>query len=108
MLTIPDWAKLGPLVFTPTISHWLEGRSDLLISVGQMLDLYRAGDWGDLCEEDWQLNIDTIKSDELGGRLMGAYKLFDGRRIWIITSGYGQEHLGPDYCYTTVLAPEDY
>ena len=108
LLSVPDAACLGPLLFTSTVNSWIEDRSDILISIGQRLDLYRSGDWGDLGEDDWQCNIDTIQSDESGGRLMGAYKLPDGRRLWIITDGYGNQSLGHDYCYTTVLSPEDY
>ena len=108
LLSVPDAACLGPLMFTSTVNSWIEDRSDILISIGQRLDLYRSGDWGDLGEDDWQCNIDTIQSDEPGGRLMGAYKLPDGRRLWIITDGYGNQSLGHDYCYTTVLSPEDY
>jgi len=108
LLTLPDPARMGPLLFTATVNDWIADRSDVLADISRKIDLFIAGDWGDLSEEDWQANIDTIKSPEPGGRLMGAYKLNDRRRLWIITSGYGQIHLGLDYCYTTVMAPEDY
>lgn len=107
MLTKPDWASLGPLMFSQSVSQLLIEREDLLLPLGQICDLYRDGDWGDLCEEDWQANIDSV-SGPPGGRLMGCYKLPNRQRIWIITDGYGHQHLGPDHCYTTVLLPEEY
>jgi hypothetical protein len=108
LLTIPDREALGLLVFSDTINEWVADHSEVLAAISRMVDLFTSGDWGDLDEDDWQCNIDTIQADEPGGRLMGAYKLPDGRRIWIITDGYGNQSLGPLYCYTTVLAPEDY
>ena len=108
MPTKPNRDQLGFLRFTATIDEWIQDRSDILAGIAQRIDLFTNGDWGDLDEEDWQSNLDTIKSPQPGGRLMGAYKLFDGRRIWIITDGYGNSHLGPDCCYTTVLSPDDY
>ena len=108
LISIPNREALGLLVFTSTINEWVADRSEVLAAISRKIDLFTSGDWGDLDEDDWQCNIDTIQSDEPGGRLMGAYKLPDGRRIWIITDGYGNQSLGPDYCHTTVLSPEDY
>ena len=108
LITVPDWASLGLLVFTNTINEWVADHSEVLAAISRKIDLFTSGDRGDLDEDDWQCNIGTIQSDEPGGRLMGAYKLPDGRRLWIFTDGYGNQNLGPDYCYTTVLSPEDY
>ena len=108
LITVPDLASLGSLMFTSTVNSWIQDRSDIFVAIDQRLDQYRIGDWGDLSAHDWQCNIDTIESDEPGGTLMGAYKLPDNRRLWIMTYGYGNQNLGPDYCYTTVLSPEDY
>jgi hypothetical protein len=54
-------------------------------------------DWGDLCEEDKQDNEYSLKH---GYRLMSAYTLPTGVKIWIIT-----EH---DRSVTTILLPEEY
>lgn len=107
LITKPAPEKLGLLVFTRTVSTWAED-SSVLAAISRFVDQFKQGDWGDLDEDDWQVNIETIQSPEPGGRLMGAYKLFNGERLWIITDGYGNQHLGPDYCHTTVLAPEEY
>lgn len=103
MPSTPNPNSLGLLVYTATINNWIQDRSDILIQIGQRCDLFRSGDWGDIDEDDWQANINTIKSAFPGGRLLGAYKLFDRRRLWIMTSGYGTAH-----AYTTVMSPEDY
>lgn len=107
MLTKPNQECLGALVFTPTISFRLENDFQFTADITNMIQLFRAGDWGDLDEEDYQCNVQTCKSKS-GGTLMGCYKTSDNTRIWIITSGYGQQSMGRDYCYTTVLFPEEY
>lgn len=107
ILSVPDRNKLGLLVFSNLISSWADD-SSVLAAISRRIDLYVQGEWGDLDEDDWQANIDTINSPESGGRLMGAYKLPKGERIWIITEGYGNQHMGVNYCCTTVLAPEEY
>lgn len=103
MLTKPDALSLGPVIFSETINSWIQDRSHILLSIGQSLDLYRAGDWGDLCEEDWQSNLDTIHSSH-GSSLIGCYKLFDNRIFWVTTSDYGNLELA----LTTVLHPSEY
>jgi len=75
--------------------------------ISNLIRLYVDGDWGDLSADDWEENIIACRN-ESGGRLMGAYKTYDQTRLWIITDGYNQQDLGPDYCYTTVLFPEEY
>jgi hypothetical protein len=65
--------------------------------VNAALARHAGGDWGELCEEDRQLNEHSL--DE-GGRLLSAYADTDGTRFWIITEC--------DRSVTTVLLPEDY
>ena len=55
------------------------------------------GDWGDLCEEDWQANEDALAS---GGRLLSVYHTASGVKFYVITEW--------DRSGTTVLLPEDY
>jgi len=61
------------------------------------LERHLAGDWGDLSSED-------IAENELslvhGFRLLSAYHLSDGTRVWIITEA--------DRSVTTFLLPEEY
>jgi hypothetical protein len=56
-----------------------------------------SGDWGDVCEEDWQLNDEAM---EVGNRVLSSYTSPDGVKFWIITEW--------DRSVTTVLLPDDY
>lgn len=107
MLSKPDLACCGPLIWTAGVETRCLSDDQFFRDIGNITTLFLEGDWGSIDEDDWQQNIETCK-EESGGTLMGAYKTFDNTRIWIITSGYGQQHYGRDYCYTTVLFPEEY
>jgi hypothetical protein len=63
----------------------------------QFLARHRAGDWGDVCREDAQENELSLKH---GFRLLSAYTLSTGRKLWIITEA--------DRSATTLLLPEEY
>lgn len=57
-----------------------------------------CGDWGDLCDEDKEVNEDALVN---GGRLMSSYTFENtGEKIWIITEA--------DRSATTILFPSDY
>ena len=85
---------LGQVVSTP-------GALDALISAGQdcweFLSRHISGDWGELDEEDWKENERSVKD---GCRLLSAYTLSTGTRIWIITEA--------DRSSTCILLPEEY
>ena len=55
------------------------------------------GDWGELSESDRQANEHALKHDL---RVLSAYTLRTGERIWIITEG--------DRSVTTILLPSEY
>lgn len=61
------------------------------------LDRHRVGDWGDVCEEDWTENEQSLSQNF---RLLSEYRDRNQRRFWIITEA--------DRSATTVLLPEDY
>ena len=72
----------------------------LRIHLGDMSDgltRHAKGDWGDVCEEDWQDNDESIAE---GFRLFSVYHDRKGVKFWIITEA--------DRKTTTVLLPEDY
>lgn len=102
----PERVRCGLTAYTGTIQHWIEEDDALYNDVRQAMDRFFSGDWGELGAEDAELNTLTLEEDE--GRLMGVYRLSNGERIYIITSGYGDQELGPDYCNTVVMAPSDY
>ncbi len=57
---------------------------------------HASGDWGDICEEDRELNDEAT---ELGNRVLSVYNV-DGEKLWIITEA--------DRSVTTFLLPEEY
>lgn len=85
---------LGLLVATPAALNALEDSGE---SSYKYLAMHCAGNWGELCPEDWATNDDAL---ETGGRLLSAYKLSNGVSIWIITEW--------DRSVTTILLPFDY
>lgn len=58
---------------------------------------HERGDWGDLSKDDLQANEDALKE---GLRLLSAYHLKDGTKIWLITEW--------DRSATTLLLPSEY
>ncbi|HWG33965.1 MAG TPA: hypothetical protein VN650_07335 [Gemmatimonadaceae bacterium] len=56
-----------------------------------------AGDWGDVGAEDWKANDEALVTGE---RLLSAYVVRLGERLWIITEA--------DRSLTTVLLPDEY
>lgn len=66
-------------------------------SPSEFLNRHLSGDWGDLDEEDRQTNNDAV---EHGYRVLSAYKLNSGTRLWVITEA--------DRSSTCLLLPEEY
>ena len=77
------------------------GAMDALEKSGQPVAIFLlrhlSGDWGDVCSEDGKLNDAAIRDGE---RVLSAYELSTGVRIWIITER--------DRSYTTLTLPEEY
>ena len=65
--------------------------------IDNALNRHQYGDWGELCEEDRQVNEDALKD---GNRILSVYISSGGKRFWVITEA--------DRSCTTVLMPEDY
>lgn len=86
--------SLGRLLATP-------GALDAANRAGENLLLFfcrhAAGDWGDLSRDDLSANDEALKE---GTRLLSAYHLKDGTKIWIITEW--------DRSVSTALLPEEY
>ena len=57
---------------------------------------HARGDWGEVCQQDWQANEEALND---GARLLSVYKAGEAK-FWIITEA--------DRSATTVLLPEDY
>ncbi len=85
---------LGQIVATPSA---LAALSLAGVPPETLVDRHAHGDWGDLCEEDRAMNDGAVSA---GGRLLSAYALPDGARVWIITEA--------DRTATTLLLPDEY
>ena len=91
---MPAQFPLGQVVATPGALDALErtGQSPL-----EFLSRHASGDWGEVCEADKKENDFSVRN---GFRLLSAYRLRDGTKIWIITEA--------DRSATTILLPEEY
>ena len=86
--------RLGQVVGTP-------GALQALQEAGQhpaeFLARHVTGDWGDLCDEDKEENELSV---EQGFRILSAYELQTGTKVWVITEA--------DRSATTFLLPDEY
>lgn len=88
--------SLGQIGTTRGIWSWMISDSKFCREVGEAIQRHASCDWGDLCEEDKQMNDEGLKDN---GRLFSAYDTSQGK-IWIITEWYRSA--------TTVLFPNEY
>jgi hypothetical protein len=88
--TIP----LGRTLATPGALRALEEAGE---DPRRLLARHSTGDWGELDHEDWQANNRALRE---GARLLSAYSLRSGLRVWVITEA--------DRSATTLLLPEEY
>ena len=85
---------LGQVVATPGA---LSALTEAGIHPFTLLSRHRRGDWGDLDSEDKHLNDISVDGE---GRVLSAYTLTTGERIWIITEW--------DRSVSTLLLPSEY
>ena len=85
---------LGQIVATP-------GALEALAEAGErpatLLKRHLTGDWGEVDEQDRQENERSLADD---CRLLSAYTLATGTKLWIITEA--------DRSSTTLLLPSEY
>ena len=91
---MPVKYPLGQLVATPGA---LDAMKEAEVSFLPYIRRHLEGDWGDISPEDASENELSL---EHGFRLLSAYNLPGGDRIWIITEA--------DRSATTILLPEEY
>lgn len=91
---------LGQLVATPGALEAMRETEgvDPYAVINQLLHRHVAGDWGDLGDDDKAANDKAVLDAE--DRILSAYNLANGARVWIITEW--------DRSATTVLLPEEY
>lgn len=86
--------KLGSLVATPAALEALDKSGQ---APWDFLVRHVQGDSGDLDDEDRRLNDEAVKA---GDRILSAYTLTTGVKLWIITEA--------DRSSTCILLPDDY
>ena len=90
----PQILELGFVVAAPGALRALEAAEQ---SADEFLARHEAGDWGELGEADCDENELSLRE---GFRILSAYTLRTGVKIWIITEA--------DRSATTLLLPEEY
>ena len=86
--------RLGRLVATPGAVAALTS-AEVLPS--QLIGRHASGDWGAMCRDDADANERALRT---GARILSAYVLWTGARVWIITEA--------DRSATTILTPGEY
>ena len=86
--------QLGQTVATPGALEALADSNELPTSY---IERHMQGDWGEVDEHDRKENELSLKQ---GFRLLSAYTLKSGVKIWIITEA--------DRSVTTILLPSEY
>lgn len=85
---------LGRVLSTPGALLAVERAGDALPT---LLRRHQCGDWGEICEEDAEMNEDALRH---GGRLFSVYYLRSSAKLWIITEA--------NRASTTALLPSEY
>ena len=91
-----DWRRpalfdVGRVLMTRGASALDQG--DVLTALAR----HQRGDWGNVCEQDWQENDISVKHRM---RLLSSFTTRDGTPFWVITEA--------DRSTTTVLLPDEY
>jgi hypothetical protein len=90
---------LGQLVATPGgLAALAEANENPLTFILR----HSAGDWGDLSHGDMLANAEALKN---GGRILSAYVLSTGVKLWVITEAQDDEG---NREATTILLPNEY
>jgi len=92
-------AHLGQIVATPGALVALAAAGT---SPSTLLSRHASGDWGNLDAHDRAANDEALRD---GSRLLSAYTVAQGVKIWIITEGTDEDG---HRAATTLLLPEEY
>lgn len=94
--------RTGQTVCTGSIDVMMRSDPCFASWVASCLERHCTGDWGDISEDDWEMNDESVRQEKERGfpdSLMSNYK-FETMDIWIITES--------DRTITTILLPEEY
>lgn len=89
---------LGQILVTSGVNELGLKNSKFEKFVGESLNRHVHCDWGDLCDEDKEMNDSALKNGD--DRIFSSYTSEDGTKIWIITEW--------DRSATTILFPDEY
>ena len=89
----------GSIVATPGALAALEASGETPFGY---LTRHLHGDWGDLSEEDKAENELSLRE---GFRILSAYRLSNGTKIWIITEAANDQGVRESTC---ILLPSEY
>ena len=99
---ISKYFNLGKVVCTATLNNIMSENKQFANEIMSALQKYCNKDWGDLCEEDKQINDDALQYPE-DLYLLEAYKTCKGK-IYIITERIS-EYAGNNA--TTICFPDE-
>ncbi|MCZ7645929.1 MAG: hypothetical protein M5U26_11705 [Planctomycetota bacterium] len=90
---------MGKLLATPGALKALEEAGETALP---LLGRHLRGDWGIVGAEDAKRNDEALES---GARLLSAYRLRNGTKLWVITEAADENG---NRAATTILLPEEY
>ncbi len=90
---------LGQLLATPGALAALEAAKEPAI---KFFARHKRGEWGDLSDDDKAANDASVKN---GSRILSAYFLKDGTKLWVITEAVGDDG---KRAATTILRSDEY
>ena len=91
--------SLGQVLATPGA---LEALAAAGLNAEALLARHLAGDWGDLDAEDKRLNDEAMLD---GSRILSAYTLNTGEKLWVITEAEDDEGYRAS---SVLLRPDEY
>jgi len=110
-------SNFGYVTYSAALQNYIGLNSELLeeVVVEIFQNKFLKGNWGIVESDSIRTNNRTIK-EENGGSLLGVYLLSTGKKIWIMTNGYGlkesqmdlETYSKMDYNNTCIMFPEDY
>lgn len=99
MIAVKPLFRPGRILATPGCLEALEKAGQNFL---ELLQRHLAGDWGTVCPEDAEANNQALKD---GSRLLSAYVLKTGEKIWLITEA---EDDNGNRAATTGILPTEY
>lgn len=90
---------LGRVMATPAAR---EALAEANVPACKLLARHLTGDWGDLGDGDRDANDASVRD---GSRILSAYVLPTGERVWVLTEAAGDDGRR---AATTILLPDEY